>query len=46
MGGLAHLLHTALVSANDELKQLNSIADPYMVRCTCAFDRRFLFRRF
>jgi hypothetical protein len=32
MGGMAHLLNAALVAANNGLKQLNSVVDPYEVR--------------
>jgi hypothetical protein len=33
MGGMAHLLNTALGVVNDGLKQLNSAIDPCEVRC-------------
>jgi hypothetical protein len=36
MGGVAHLLNAAMVAANDMLKQLNSAANPYEVRCAHA----------
>jgi hypothetical protein len=46
MTGVAHLLHTALVSMNNELKQLNSAINPCMVRGARAPDCRFLFHHF
>lgn len=44
MKGVAHLLHTALVSANNGLKQFAT--DPYLVQRARAPDCHFLFHHF